>query len=1188
MEGNSKGGLPEPGSERRSESGNPEVDLEIYAIQIEDPFQEDSFIFLFDEVPKARSKPLPSTFFVPTPKNPSPRRPLKINTLYKRKADKTVPVDLGISSGEAPKGDDDWLEKARLEKPAPKHVSKFGDFNLVGRFSDLPPGFRLTPERAEKLTIGDEMTPNEKELLLEVLMNREAAFAFDWTHCGTIRPEVAPPQEIRTIEHQAWQTSNFPVPKALMGQVTEMLKERLKRGTMEYSHGPYRNPWFLVAKKEKGKYRLVVAAMKMNGVTIRDGNLPPQVDEFSEEFAGCTVASLVDFFSGYDQVILALKSRDMTAFQTPIGLLRMTRLPQGATNSVAQFVRIVQTLLNDVIPSKAKPYMDDIAVKGPKTYYSFEEVVPGIRRFILEHIENLDAILERLERAGATIGGSSQFCMPGLSLVGFVTDADGRHPPTAKVIKILEWPIPESPREVREFIGVCVFYRLWIQDFSRIAEPLYRLLKKNMIFTFGPEQHEAMRLLQKALTEAPGLISIDYSEGAGKIILTVDASLSGWGAILQQLVNGVRHPARFESGIWNGAERSYDATKRECRGALKALKKMRSHLIGVHFILETDAAVLVAQLNKAATDLPGALLTRWIAWMRLFDFEVKFIQGKKNTAADGLSRRRRSPSDDVDEAHEGDIDEWVAAQLNTLAVLPVRNSKSGQSLLSRTQEDFLSSKYSAESQAIARFLKTFSKPEHMSRLEFFQFKNKALMYSVVDGELYRRGGAHMPMRLVVDDQKQRTEIIRQCHTELGHKGRESTYRRVSRAFFWKGYYHECQEYVASCVSYQKREANRMEEAIHPTYMSSLWEKVSLDVTYLPNDGGKRCLVVAREDLSGWVEARALANADAESIASFMWEEIVCRHGLFGRLVVDGGPENRGLAEAFVKKYGVKRVQISAYNSKANGAVERGHRSIVEALSKMGGGGKRWRNNLAAVLLAERTSIHQPTGVSPFFLIYGREAILPYEVRYPVWRLLDWNKARTGEDLLALRARQLQLRDEDMEEIVLRKQRFREEGKEAFDQRHRLRLKEIKKGDVVLVYHSKRAIDMSSDIKLSFRWLGPYKVSEAYQKGTYQLEEMDGTPLKGTYAGNRLKKFVFKDDAFQPVDEDSEDEDLSLSEASNSWEGDSAGDTTLPRSSIRTRRSQPTAETTKPSVVLTALSEAQKAQYTRFSHSENSS
>jgi len=54
-------------------------------------------------------------------------------------------------------------------------------------------------------------------------------------------------------------------------------------------------------------------------------------------------------------------------------------------------------------------------------------------------------------------------------------------------------------------------------------------------------------------------------------------------------------------------------------------------------VLETDVSVLVAQLNRSATDLPGALVTRWIAYIRLFDFEVRYVPGTKHTAADGLS-----------------------------------------------------------------------------------------------------------------------------------------------------------------------------------------------------------------------------------------------------------------------------------------------------------------------------------------------------------------------------------------------------------------------------------------------------------------------------------------------------------------------------------------------------------------------
>ncbi len=72
---------------------------------------------------------------------------------------------------------------------------------------------------------------------------------------------------------------------------------------------------------------------------------------------------------------------------------------------------------------------------------------------------------------------------------------------------------------------------------------------------------------------------------------------------------------KHESGIWSSAEKKYDAIKRECRGVLKALKKVRYWLYEVRFILETDASVLVAQLNRSGTDLPGALVTRWIAWI---------------------------------------------------------------------------------------------------------------------------------------------------------------------------------------------------------------------------------------------------------------------------------------------------------------------------------------------------------------------------------------------------------------------------------------------------------------------------------------------------------------------------------------------------------------------------------------------
>jgi hypothetical protein len=600
--------------------------------------------------------------------------------------------------------------------------------------------------------------------------------------------------------------------------------ERLKNGVLEPCSGPYRNPWFLVKKREGGKYRLINAAMEMNRHTIRDANLPPSVDEFSEEFAGCKVASLIDFFSGYDQIELDIRSRDLTGFQTPLGLLRMTTLPQGATNSVAQFVRIVTKILEDLIPNSVLPFLDDIGVKGPMSDYGGAEIVPGVRKYILEHIQAIDQALVRIERAGGTIGPKSQFCMDGIKVVGFVCSAEGRRPDSTKVIKILEWRSCQNTEEVRAFIGVCVYFRIWIIGFSMVAASLYSLLRKNVVWKWGEEEEHAMDQLKLALTSAPALVKLDYTEGHLEIILGVDASLKGWGAVLMQLdTEGRRRVARYESGrLWNDAEQKYDATKRECRGVLKALRKTRFWLYGIHFTLETDANVLVAQLNRAATDLPGALVTRWIAWILLFDFEVRHVPGTKHTAADGLSRRPRTASDDIDEAEEVDIDEFVQDELENAAAFPV----------STEVLRVLENGYSTESEEIALFLTTLTRPPQLSRKEFIAWKKKALQYAVRDGRLYRHTTKGVPPRLVVDDQEKRNRILQDVHDESGHKGRESTYFRIYTRYYWENCYQDVKEFVASCKSCQFRNNRRQEETFYPTWSATLFEKIGLDIVIL--------------------------------------------------------------------------------------------------------------------------------------------------------------------------------------------------------------------------------------------------------------------------------------------------------------------------------------------------------------------
>ena len=1044
---------------------------------------------------------------------------VRVDAAYKRKADKVHPAEVGYSDGSAPTWDVDWKKRRLAEEGKRGPSGPPGEFDhwLIPKFSSIPRGERLTEERVKDLVVGEGLWPRERELLVAMLYNREEAMAFDFTHCGRIHPDVAPPQEIRTLEHKAWQSPGFPVPKKLLPTVISMLQERVAAGTLEECHGPYRNQWFLVSKKS-GKYRLVDAAMRYNAVTVRDANLPPNVDEISEEFAGCAITSLIDFFSGYDQITLAEKSRDLTGFMTPIGLLRHTSLVQGATNSVAQFVRVVNRILKDHIPERCRTFVDDVPVKGPMTTYNNEEAAPGIRRYVKEHIVDMDLVLADIERAGGTIGAKSQFCMPGIKLVGYVCGAEGRSPDSQKVIKILEWEACKDETAARSFLGVCVYYRIWIKNFSLIAEPIYRLLRKGVPFEWGQEQDDAANALKLALTSAPALVKLDYGDDAGKIILAVDASQKGWGAVLMQEDRDQRrHPCRYESGLWNDAESKYDATKRECRGVLKALKKVRSWLYGVFFILETDANVLVAQLNKSPSDLPGALVVRWLAWIRHFNFEVKHIPGTKHTAADGLSRRPRSASDDIDEAEEIDIDDFIDAELAPVRVFPIATSQAD----GEQQIQWLEGDYSQDSRLIAKYLSTLRRPEQVDKEDFRGFKSRALRYVVLDKILYKRGRRGAPPTRVLDTEKEKRGVIAALHDELGHGGANATYRRVADRYFWDGCHQDVKTYVRECSRCQFRSSTRLEEPLHPTWTTYLWQKVGLDVVYMPSVEGKKYLVVARDDLSGWVEARALSSATSAAVARFLWEDVICRYGMFAKLVVDGGPENKADVKALAEKYGIRRVVVSAYHPPANGMIERGHRPITDALAKMTDGGLGpWTRNLHSVLLADRSTVKSTTGKSGFSLIYGSEAILPVEFDVPVWRILAWDEATTLPQTLALRAQQIQRRDSDLVKAAARLKKRRVDAKTAFDNSHRTRSKPINEGDVVLLHDALQEVDMSARKKLGYRWLGPFRVLRSVQdKGTFELSEMHGAKLDGTFAGNRLKAFHMREGIFMSEQDD---------------------------------------------------------------------
>jgi len=308
------------------------------------------------------------------------KKAMEALTLYKQKKDKILLANQSHAGGLKPGGNEDWKIKL-VGNPSPINI-KYPWW--IPKFSNIPRGIRLTAERIAGLMIETGITNQERNVLMQVLYNREARIAFDFTEKGVFKPEVEPPHIIPTIQHKPWQAANFRVPKALEGEVVDIVKKKLECGALERCCELYHNPWFLVPKKNGG-YRLINAAQRLNAVTIKDASLPLSSEEYSEDFTGFPLLSLLDLFSGYDQCKLDPSSQDMTAFQTPLGLLRMTALPQEYTNGVQVFYQVMKKILKDQIAAGiGKPFIDDVAVK-PASQSMFldkhgipEEVALGI------------------------------------------------------------------------------------------------------------------------------------------------------------------------------------------------------------------------------------------------------------------------------------------------------------------------------------------------------------------------------------------------------------------------------------------------------------------------------------------------------------------------------------------------------------------------------------------------------------------------------------------------------------------------------------------------------------------------------------------------------------------------------------------------------------------------------------------
>lgn len=220
------------------------------------------------------------------------------------------------------------------------------------------------------------------------MLGYEDVFAFEDAEIGRLAPHIEEEYSFLTVDHKPWAFESIPLARETSDMAARIIARKLEAGTLEYAQSPHRNRYFIVPKKHG---RLIIDAQPINKVTLKDAGSPPNVDAFSEAFAGVPISSLGDMFSGYDQFRLDPACRDLTAFFCDYGLVRSTVMVQGCTNSVGSFQRIMLRTLRKLIPDNVSVFTDDVATRRPmpRDEGADHENHPDTRRFTSKHVHIL-------------------------------------------------------------------------------------------------------------------------------------------------------------------------------------------------------------------------------------------------------------------------------------------------------------------------------------------------------------------------------------------------------------------------------------------------------------------------------------------------------------------------------------------------------------------------------------------------------------------------------------------------------------------------------------------------------------------------------------------------------------------------------------------------------------------------------
>ena len=784
-----------------------------------------------------------------------------------------------------------------------------------------------------------------------------------------------------------------------------------KAGIISRSMSPWASPIVIVPKKsapdEPPRRRMCIDYRALNSLlppvkkaySNAKGVLTlvplPKIDEIYAKLQGSSIYTSLDLRSGYHNISLSEESQPKSAFVTPMGKYEFSKVPFGLAQAPAYFQQLINRVLFDLPYTFG--YLDDILIFSPDAEM---------------HIDHISKVFQRMREVNLKLKESKcNFMKNKIQYLGHFISGEGIAPIPEKLEAMEKIPSPRNPKEVKQFLGLVGYYRKFIPRFADIARNLTNLTRKNVPFIWTDQCEKSFKLLQEELLKHPIL---RYPDPDKQYILFTDASKYAWAGVLtqpyenkeQNKMQVVNHPISYQSGLFRGPQINWAALTKEAYAIYICCKKL------VFFIQDDVVQVysdhkplqkfvhkqtLNSKVNNWAVELEG-----------IARIKIDHIEGIKNTLADTLSRLVDIDPNMIQEP-EPDGYEFGYCLFEELP--PIVSCLEYLGDTEFLEEKFPNKVIYVETQTTNldlqdnldkaiptddTFLTLPLENVHMKALQLKDPKCKKILhlmkhkpdsvhqhYTLKYGLLHRYiyDNFQTFVVLVIPESLQ-PHILQMAHDELGHNGSTRTHMAIKRLYYWKGMKNYINRYIKGCKVCQKRNQQVVKYAsLHFDVPTMPMQFISMDLIgefHPPSAKGNRFALTVICMLTGYTYCIPLRTKTAMEVVQAYMDHVYCQFGGSQKILSDNGTEfKNALFEEVAQEIGVQyKVYTPPYHPQSNGRIEGFHSFLKACLSKHITPKLEWDEVVPLACAAYNFLPNEHSKESPFFLMFGRDPLLP--------------------------------------------------------------------------------------------------------------------------------------------------------------------------------------------------------------------